>query len=223
MITTGGSPCFRWVRCMSLCGWPGDSCTIAPPQHAAHAVPLQPDVTYDDVGGAGDALEKLREVVELPLLHPERFLTLGIDPPKVRHRIMWYCPAPTLDMYRYPGYPVAVSCRDVCLVGRGRVCSCGAPLVRAKPCPPVPWPIVLTRPSSGSSVRTWLYAAACTCLCAPLMLVSKVAVVDPPLSLFQRAQAVNWCRSTSARGLAWCGTCSRWPGPNQPASFSSMR
>merc|ERR1711935_956998 len=42
----------------------------------------KPDVTYDDVGGAKDAMEKLREVVELPLLHPERFVTLGIDPPK---------------------------------------------------------------------------------------------------------------------------------------------
>jgi hypothetical protein len=29
-----------------------------------------------------DAIEKLREVVELPLLHPERFVKLGIDPPK---------------------------------------------------------------------------------------------------------------------------------------------
>lgn len=42
----------------------------------------KPDVTYDDVGGADEALEKLREVVELPLLHPERFVSLGIDPPK---------------------------------------------------------------------------------------------------------------------------------------------
>lgn len=42
----------------------------------------KPDVTYEDVGGAGEALEKLREVVELPLLHPERFVALGIDPPK---------------------------------------------------------------------------------------------------------------------------------------------
>ena len=42
----------------------------------------KPDVTYEDVGGVKDALEKLREVVELPLLHPERFVTLGIDPPK---------------------------------------------------------------------------------------------------------------------------------------------
>merc|ERR1719198_2666733 len=42
----------------------------------------KPDVTYDDVGGCKEALEKLREVVEIPLLNPERFVTLGIDPPK---------------------------------------------------------------------------------------------------------------------------------------------
>ena len=42
----------------------------------------KPDVTYSDVGGCKDSIEKLREVVELPLLHPERFARLGIDPPK---------------------------------------------------------------------------------------------------------------------------------------------
>lgn len=42
----------------------------------------KPDVTYNDVGGSKEALEKLREVVELPLLHPEKFVSLGIDPPK---------------------------------------------------------------------------------------------------------------------------------------------
>jgi len=42
----------------------------------------KPDVTYEDVGGAKDAMEKLREVLEMPLLHPERFVALGIDPPK---------------------------------------------------------------------------------------------------------------------------------------------
>jgi AAA+ superfamily predicted ATPase len=42
----------------------------------------KPDVTYNDVGGCKEALEKLREVVELPLLHPEKFVALGIDPPK---------------------------------------------------------------------------------------------------------------------------------------------
>jgi 26S proteasome regulatory subunit T1 len=42
----------------------------------------KPDVTYKDVGGCKEQIEKMREVVELPLLHPERFVTLGIDPPK---------------------------------------------------------------------------------------------------------------------------------------------
>ena len=42
----------------------------------------KPDVTYDDVGGCDDALRELREVVEMPLLHPERLTDLGIDPPK---------------------------------------------------------------------------------------------------------------------------------------------
>ncbi|EKX73717.1 26S proteasome regulatory subunit 7, putative [Theileria equi strain WA] len=41
----------------------------------------KPNITYNDIGGCKDQLEKLREVVELPLLHPERFVALGIDPP----------------------------------------------------------------------------------------------------------------------------------------------
>ena len=40
------------------------------------------DVTYDDVGGIGDTLEQVREMIELPLKHPELFQRLGIDPPK---------------------------------------------------------------------------------------------------------------------------------------------
>ena len=42
----------------------------------------KPDVTYADLGGVNEQIEKIREVVELPLLHPERFVQLGIDPPK---------------------------------------------------------------------------------------------------------------------------------------------
>jgi len=42
----------------------------------------KPDVTYNDVGGCKEQIEKIREVVEIPLLHPERFTSLGIDPPK---------------------------------------------------------------------------------------------------------------------------------------------
>jgi ATP-dependent 26S proteasome regulatory subunit len=43
----------------------------------------KPDVTYSDIGGSKEQLERMREVVELPMLHPERFVALGIDPPKV--------------------------------------------------------------------------------------------------------------------------------------------
>ncbi|MCO5593084.1 hypothetical protein L7F22_047090 [Adiantum nelumboides] len=42
----------------------------------------KPDVTYGDVGGCKEQIEKLREVVETPLLAPEKFVNLGIDPPK---------------------------------------------------------------------------------------------------------------------------------------------
>ena len=41
-----------------------------------------PDVTYDDVGGLKPEISKVREMVELPLRHPEIFDRLGIDPPK---------------------------------------------------------------------------------------------------------------------------------------------
>ncbi|CAK9298201.1 unnamed protein product [Gordionus sp. m RMFG-2023] len=42
----------------------------------------KPDVTYSDVGGCKEQIEKLREVVETPLLQPEKFVKLGIEPPK---------------------------------------------------------------------------------------------------------------------------------------------
>ncbi|KAJ7393167.1 26S protease regulatory subunit 7 [Desmophyllum pertusum] len=38
----------------------------------------KPDVTYSDVGGCKEQIEKLREVVETPLLHPERFVNLEL-------------------------------------------------------------------------------------------------------------------------------------------------
>jgi transitional endoplasmic reticulum ATPase len=41
-----------------------------------------PHVTYEDIGGLKDAIQKIREMVELPLRHPELFERLGIEPPK---------------------------------------------------------------------------------------------------------------------------------------------
>jgi len=40
------------------------------------------DVTYEDIGGLDDEIKKIREMVELPLKHPEIFERLGIEPPK---------------------------------------------------------------------------------------------------------------------------------------------
>ncbi|AFZ71117.1 AAA family ATPase, CDC48 subfamily [Caldisphaera lagunensis DSM 15908] len=41
-----------------------------------------PKVTYEDIGGLRDIISRIRELVELPLRHPELFARLGIEPPK---------------------------------------------------------------------------------------------------------------------------------------------
>lgn len=38
--------------------------------------------SYDQIGGCKEQIEKIKEVVETPLLEPEKFVALGIDPPK---------------------------------------------------------------------------------------------------------------------------------------------
>jgi proteasome regulatory subunit len=42
----------------------------------------KPEVSYSDVGGLGPQITEIRETVELPLLRPEAFEKVGIDPPK---------------------------------------------------------------------------------------------------------------------------------------------
>jgi transitional endoplasmic reticulum ATPase len=39
-------------------------------------------ITYEDIGGLGDAVERVREMIELPLRHPELFKRLGVEAPK---------------------------------------------------------------------------------------------------------------------------------------------
>ncbi|XRO75417.1 CDC48 family AAA ATPase [Methanocaldococcus sp. 28A] len=41
-----------------------------------------PDVTYEDIGGLKEEVKKVREMIELPMRHPELFEKLGIEPPK---------------------------------------------------------------------------------------------------------------------------------------------
>ena len=39
-------------------------------------------ITYEDIGGLGDEIQRVREMIELPLKHPEIFQRLNIEPPK---------------------------------------------------------------------------------------------------------------------------------------------
>ncbi len=41
-----------------------------------------PQVTYEDIGGLRDSIQKVREMIELPLRHPEIFEKLGVEAPK---------------------------------------------------------------------------------------------------------------------------------------------
>lgn len=41
-----------------------------------------PRIAYEDVGGMGSQVQKVREMIELPMRHPELFRKLGIEPPK---------------------------------------------------------------------------------------------------------------------------------------------
>jgi transitional endoplasmic reticulum ATPase len=52
------------------------------PEYKAKDGERRTDVTYDDLGGMRDTIDALREMVELPLRHPELFQRLGVDPPK---------------------------------------------------------------------------------------------------------------------------------------------
>ena len=49
---------------------------------AAGAAPTTGRCSYEDIGGLGHAIARVREMVELPLRYPEVFERLGIDPPK---------------------------------------------------------------------------------------------------------------------------------------------
>jgi len=57
--------------------------TINVKEEAAKTAELEgPRVSYEDIGGLHDEILKVREMIELPLKHPELFDRLGIDPPK---------------------------------------------------------------------------------------------------------------------------------------------
>nr|WP_101349517.1 CDC48 family AAA ATPase [Haloarcula taiwanensis] len=64
---------------VDLADQPADTVDV---ERADSPEPEMPGVTYEDVGGLDDELEQVREMIELPMRHPELFQTLGIEPPK---------------------------------------------------------------------------------------------------------------------------------------------
>ncbi|RWS24690.1 26S protease regulatory subunit 7-like protein, partial [Leptotrombidium deliense] len=45
-------------------------------------VEQKPEVTYEDIGGCDKQIQLIQEVIEMPLLDPQRFDRIGIDPPR---------------------------------------------------------------------------------------------------------------------------------------------
>ncbi len=80
---------FQQIKFVIVSTAPGQACIITEGtevQVNSKAVDISeepiPDVTYEDIGGLTDEVKKIREMVELPLKHPEIFDKLGIEPPK---------------------------------------------------------------------------------------------------------------------------------------------
>lgn len=92
----------------------------------------RPSVTYADVGGCKEQIEKLREVVELPLLE--------VSTGGGRHSVYLLTHTPSLS-----ALPTSVSSHP-------RVCCSTALREPARRCVPVPSPTELTRPSSEVSL-----------------------------------------------------------------------
>jgi transitional endoplasmic reticulum ATPase len=64
-----------------------DSTNIKVSEESAKAIQISkeggvPSITYEDIGGLGNAVERVREMIELPLRHPELFKRLGVEAPK---------------------------------------------------------------------------------------------------------------------------------------------
>ena len=60
----------------------GDTTDVNIIEEAPKDLRMMPRVTYEDIGGLSEEIKRVREMIELPMKHPELFERLGIDPPK---------------------------------------------------------------------------------------------------------------------------------------------
>jgi len=84
-----GFPGFQQIRFSVISTNPNQPCIINEntevvlnPKAVAVSEENVSGIAYEDIGGLEDELKKIREMVELPLKHPEIFEKLGIEPPK---------------------------------------------------------------------------------------------------------------------------------------------
>jgi ABC-type glutathione transport system ATPase component len=60
----------------------GDRTAIEISEKPAKEERATPRITYEDIGGLGPEIKKIREMIELPMKHPELFERLGVEAPK---------------------------------------------------------------------------------------------------------------------------------------------
>ena len=55
---------------------------IAIKEKSVEEIKVSEGISYEDIGGLKREIQLVREMIELPLRHPELFQKLGIEPPK---------------------------------------------------------------------------------------------------------------------------------------------
>ncbi|WP_247729539.1 CDC48 family AAA ATPase [Halovivax limisalsi] len=81
VVTDGTQICLAAEAAATVSASPSsDGEPAAEPE--AQAADRQPEIVYEDIGGLDEELEQVREMIELPMRHPELFQQLGIEPPK---------------------------------------------------------------------------------------------------------------------------------------------
>lgn len=143
-----------------------------------------PDSTYEMIGGLDKQIKEIKEVIELPVKHPELFEALGIAQPKA-----------SAALGEFLGCPLSQAGSEV-LCGHSRGCCSTAPLAQGRPCWPEPWPITPTAPSSvcpaPSSCRNSL---------------GKVTGQGLALGALGAGWAQGQAELCAPQGLVWCGSC----------------
>ena len=56
--------------------------TVEVSEKTADVIRKTPRITYEDIGGLGGQIQRIREMIELPIRYPQLFEKLGVEPPK---------------------------------------------------------------------------------------------------------------------------------------------